>query len=135
MSTLKVGSRGKEVASLQLLLNGKRLPVPPLTVDGIFGSRTEAAVISFQKANRLEPDGIVGPKTWAALGQRPPTSSSPTPSVGAASWMKIALAELGVHENSLPGHQNQRIIQYHAATSLKAQTDEVPWCSSFVNWS
>lgn len=27
-----------------------------------------------------------------------------------------------------------RIIEYHAATTLRATEDEVPWCSSFVNW-
>ena len=29
---------------------------------------------------------------------------------------------------------NQRIIEYHATTTLKATSDEVSWCSSFVNW-
>jgi uncharacterized protein (TIGR02594 family) len=48
--------------------------------------------------------------------------------------MTIAEAEVGVHEDAIPGRQNQRIIEYHQATSLRATTDEVPWCSSFVNW-
>jgi hypothetical protein len=36
--------------------------------DGIFGSHTEAAVIAFQDANGLTPDGEVGPHTADALG-------------------------------------------------------------------
>jgi uncharacterized protein (TIGR02594 family) len=48
--------------------------------------------------------------------------------------MKIAQAELGIHENALPGQHNQRIIEYHKTTTLKAKTDETPWCSAFVNW-
>lgn len=32
------------------------------------------------------------------------------------------------------GAANPRIIEYHATTKLKATSDEVPWCSSFVNW-
>ena len=44
---------------------------PFLVVDGIFGPKTEAAVLHFQ--NRLadyigfDVDGIVGPETWQAL--------------------------------------------------------------------
>lgn len=35
--------------------------------DGSFGANTEAAVRVFQRSKNLVPDGIVGPKTWAAL--------------------------------------------------------------------
>ena len=63
MSTLKLGSRGAEVRSLQSALS--------LHVDGIFGPITEEAVKVFQKERRLNPDGIVGPKTWAAIGSVP----------------------------------------------------------------
>ncbi len=38
------------------------------SVDGIYGSKTRAAVIKFQKNNKLVADGIVGSKTAAALG-------------------------------------------------------------------
>ncbi len=40
----------------------------PGKADGIFGSHTEAAVIAFQNANGLTPDGEVGPHTASALG-------------------------------------------------------------------
>lgn len=50
-----------------MLLN-KTVPVPPLlTVDGIFGPKTGARVVMFQKQTGLVPDGIVGPKTGMAL--------------------------------------------------------------------
>ena len=46
--------------ALQVLLGG-------LTADGIFGSKTKAAVVAYQAAKGLTADGICGPKTWAAL--------------------------------------------------------------------
>ena len=60
------GSRGDAVRRLQELLNA--LGYDCGSVDGIFGSKTKAAVLAFQKANGLGADGIVGPLTWAKLG-------------------------------------------------------------------
>ena len=54
-----------ETSVIQLAL--KRAGVLDGEIDGIFGSDTRNAVISFQKAASLSPDGIVGPKTYAAL--------------------------------------------------------------------
>lgn len=64
--TVKYGSRGANVEKLQRLLNAKGAR-PALAVDGIFGTLTLSAVYSFQKVKDLAVDGIVGPKTWAAL--------------------------------------------------------------------
>lgn len=52
------------VRSLQYLLDahGARL-----SVDGIFGPLTRAAVVSFQSSRHLTVDGTVGPQTWGAL--------------------------------------------------------------------
>jgi len=49
-------------------------------------------------------------------------------------WYEIAKNELGTQEIAGPDSHNPRIIAYHSATSLSAGEDEVPWCSSFVNW-
>lgn len=63
--TLRRGDRGPTVRELQFALNKFGYA---LTVDGDFGARTERAVIAFQQARGLNPDGVAGPKTWAALG-------------------------------------------------------------------
>ncbi|MGB7924045.1 MAG: peptidoglycan-binding protein [Pyrinomonadaceae bacterium] len=62
---LSIGDRGQQVRRLQEKLNelGEELEV-----DGIFGMNTHAAVVSFQARNNLAPDGVVGPRTRAALG-------------------------------------------------------------------
>ncbi len=46
------------------------------TVDGIYGAKTKAAVIKFQKNNGLVADGIVGAKTASALGMSLKTQSN-----------------------------------------------------------
>ena len=62
---LRTGSRGDAVRKLQEMLNAKGYTCG--NVDGIFGSKTKAAVLAFQKANGLGADGIVGPLTWGKL--------------------------------------------------------------------
>jgi hypothetical protein len=58
--TLRRGDRGPAVVELQKLLG--------ITADGDFGKITDRAVRDFQTAKKLTVDGIVGPKTWKALG-------------------------------------------------------------------
>ena len=68
---LRRGSSGPNVVVIQVELNriAQNYPAIPklATVDGIFGSRTEASVRKFQEIFGLEPDGIVGKATWYAL--------------------------------------------------------------------
>ena len=70
---LKRGFKGTEVAYLQALLMCLDYDLGSYGADGDFGKKTEEAVKKFQKANGLEVDGIVGPKTWAALEQAVPS--------------------------------------------------------------
>lgn len=62
-ATIRIGDRGSDVAELQTKLG--------VTADGHFGPGTEHAVEEFQVAHGLNPDGVVGPKTWKALGVEP----------------------------------------------------------------
>lgn len=57
---LRKGSRGAEVKLLQEYLD--------ISMDGDFGPATERSVMSWQANNALNVDGIVGPKTWDAMG-------------------------------------------------------------------
>ena len=67
METIKLGSKGKSVSLLQRSLH--------LAADGIFGPITDEAVRDFQSAHGLAADGVVGSKTWAALGVAPQPSA------------------------------------------------------------
>lgn len=48
-------------------------------------------------------------------------------------WLNIAAGELGISEKKGKLH-NKRILEYHQATRLKAEEDEVSWCSAFACW-
>lgn len=62
---LRKGAKGQSVKLLQGRLCDHALP---LKVDGDYGAKTLGAVIAFQKRADLLPDGVVGGKTWGALG-------------------------------------------------------------------
>lgn len=66
---LSRGATGLDVKELQAALNFHlRRPFTPLKPDGIFGPLTDARVREFQRrAGLTPPDGIVGPRTIAAL--------------------------------------------------------------------
>ena len=71
--TVHRGSTGPAVRAVQDQINFRNLTGGrTLTVDGLFGPKTEASVRAFQKAMAAEVsgfrvDGIVGPQTWEAL--------------------------------------------------------------------
>lgn len=65
VTLLKNGSKGDAVKALQTDLN--KIGYDCGAADGIFGSKTEAAVRAFQSAKGLKVDGIVGEATRAAL--------------------------------------------------------------------
>ena len=62
--TIRRGTQGDLVVQLQRILDKNGFS---LSIDGIFGPKTEEAVKAFQRKYSLSVDGIVGPKTWAAL--------------------------------------------------------------------
>jgi Domain of unknown function (DUF4157)/Putative peptidoglycan binding domain len=65
--TLRVGSRGEAVEKIQQALIDAGFPLPRFGADGDFGSETQTALQSFQGANGLEADGVLGPSTMGSL--------------------------------------------------------------------
>lgn len=75
MRILRNGSRGHDVEYMQRLLVRAdvrdRVESPFYGSDGIFGPQTEQAVRALQRRRPgLTVDGVVGPRTWTALGLR-----------------------------------------------------------------
>lgn len=74
--TLRRGSKGDLVKELQERLTA--LEYPCGNIDGIFGTKTYNALVSFQTDAKLDPDGVCGMKTWAALEAAKPREPEPT---------------------------------------------------------
>ena len=67
---LRQGDRGEDVRLVQFWLKIARSvykSLPDLSVDGIFGAGTRAAVVAFQNYFGLTADGVVGRNTWNKL--------------------------------------------------------------------
>lgn len=80
------GAQGADVMKIQHAL--ELAGFSPGPIDGKFGPQTKTAVMSFQSAQGITIDGIVGPITWERLlkgtpapGQRPPTITLPAPTM------------------------------------------------------
>lgn len=67
MNTLRLGSTGADVQTLQTGLNLLPSELLQLAVDGIFGPKTFERVKEYQALARIAVDGVVGPQTWNAL--------------------------------------------------------------------
>ncbi len=64
---LRLGDRGPQVIRLQILLQTARFNPGP--IDGIFGPRTQSALIAFQRSTgQIEVTGVADLETWTALG-------------------------------------------------------------------
>ncbi len=128
--TLREGSRGPAVRELQSKLQAAGFN--PGGVDGVFGPKTRAAVVAFQRAQGISVDGIVGPQTWGRLtrpgGASPTTPTTPTqPAPGgrgtAEAFVQRALAQNG-----------DRYV-FGAETRLNDPNPTTFDCSELVQWA
>jgi len=76
---IRQGDRNDYVQQIQTCLN--RVHGSGLATDGSFGPITHTAVVSYQRAHGLTPDGIVGPLTWEHLRSRCSGSPAAAPTI------------------------------------------------------
>jgi len=96
---LTEGAEGRQVSALQQALGG-------ISVDGIFGPETEAAVKAFQERNGLSVDGIVGGETWGALRGAGLSASIASVTPGEEGTMHDA-----VNESSAEGESGRSAVE------------------------
>ena len=105
-----------------------RLGYKPGPIDGIWGRRTAAAVRSFQIASGLDPDGVVGPLTTAALVAATDLDVSDEPMTV---WYEEAARQYGTKEVPGPA-SNRTIIDWADDRGIAYRSDDIPWCGLFV---
>jgi peptidoglycan hydrolase-like protein with peptidoglycan-binding domain len=124
---LRQGSRGNAVKTLQSALGG-------LVVDGVFGSRTTAAVQAFQRANGLPASGVVTEAMWTKLEQQAYTLKPYWNTVlkrGSTGPAVIALQRaLRIPADGVFGPQTEAAVKAAQAKARLAQTGVV----SILTW-
>jgi peptidoglycan hydrolase-like protein with peptidoglycan-binding domain len=119
-TVLREGAEGAAVRQLQTLLVKAGYPV---SVDGIFGEGTAIALKSFQRKAQLDPDGVYGAKTCAALtkattstsgGSASGTTANPKPATTGASSATASgatAAITGGTTNLLRGNEGDAVFK------------------------
>nr|USU31136.1 TIGR02594 family protein [Methylobacterium sp. OTU13CASTA1] len=117
-------------AEIQRALLARGYDIGPAEPDGDAGPRTIAAVMAFQRAAGLVPDGIAGPLTQKALAVVDVSEKRAEPDQ--PGWLTLAAAELGVKEG--PGAANNpRVVQLFADAGFAGiKQDSVAWCAAAV---
>ncbi|MBZ9937664.1 TIGR02594 family protein [Mesorhizobium sp. BR1-1-16] len=101
----------------------------PGPLDDIWGRQTAAAVRAFQAKNGLDPDGVIGPMTLAAL--MPNVARSLDLSDPTLVWFKEACRLKGVTEVAGP-KSNPVIDGWAKGLGITYGGDDIPWCGLFV---
>lgn len=101
-TTLRIGSSGSQVNLLQARLTALKYFTE--TIDGLYGTKTAAAVAAFQKDNKLTADGVAGPQTLSAIyssSAKAAVIASPTAAPGLANGDALHIGSTGSTVRSL----------------------------------
>ena len=110
---VKEGDRGPEVSAIQQRL--KELGFFKANVTGYFGSMTKEALVQFQQAKGLTPDGLVGTSTEASLGEQSKSRSklvreSSNPAIEAIKDSSIRILKLGDRGSRVTALQESLVV-------------------------
>ena len=120
-AVLKKGASGATVKAAQRAL-AKRLKLD-IEPDGKFGPTTEEHVRAFQKKHKLKVDGILGPKTMAAL-----MPASATGGAGAGSGQTKSVKKLRsdlAKLRKLKGRHNKELARIQAGIAKAGDDAEL----------
>ena len=119
-TTLRVGSKGANVTSLQQLLASNSDMYPSGTQDGIFGSKTKSGVVQFQLAYGLTADGIVGPITRNKVNDVVVAGNG------------IDVSNAGIYNLAVTYSGNNEVLSFNTSEPVKAA---VFYDTNPINWN
>lgn len=118
---LSLGAAGEIVRAIQEMLN--KVDDAGLLEDGDFGPCTRAAVYAFQRANGLDPDGIVGPLTMAKLESIVSgMDSKPAEKIGTNFLVRVSIDDLNIRSGPGASFESKGFICPGAYTIVEEQT-------------
>ena len=127
---ISFGSSGEDVKNLQLKLN--ELGDYNLETDGVFGSKTQAAVKDYQQKNGLSVDGIVGNQTWSSLETKPATKNAGATQGTNTATTQTTQSTYAPYQQSDTVAQAQKMLQDYMAqkpgeyqSTWQGQLDEI----------
>jgi uncharacterized protein (TIGR02594 family) len=117
----------KDIAAIQQALKNKGFD--PGDIDGDWGRKTIAALRAFQTAKGLEPDGVFGPQSSAALlGGNGANGNGAAPLLV---WFEEARRQFGTKEKA-GEFSNPKILDWAEDLDIAYGNDAIPWCGLFV---
>lgn len=108
----------------------KKKGFDPGPLDGVRGRLTIDAIIAFQTASGLKPDGIAGPQTIAKLISGDAKASGLT-IAATLPWYAEAQRLLGLKEDTTAG-SNEQLLAMGRELGVPYTDDAIPWCGLFV---
>ncbi|MEP7280535.1 MAG: TIGR02594 family protein [Rubrivivax sp.] len=132
-------SEGPEVPGLKAMLNVVLKWQPALdTASNRIDEAALAAVMEFQRREKLKVDGRVGNVTYHRLLRVYRYHYALLTGGSTPSWMRVAQGEMGQREVVGKGANPQIVSYLNTCPYLKrkgaSQSDETAWCAAFVNW-
>ena len=122
-TSLKQGSKGDAVKEMQETLI--RLGYLTGKADGIFGAKTYAALVAFQRANKLTADGVAGTKTMKALN----SSSAVAASSGSTATATAAPTKVPSASTAKPTASRVQYANWY--TTTKAVCRSYPYATVY----
>ena len=123
--TLKQGSTGFNVRTIQTELRNRGFFPRNVSSTGYYGSITKRAVMNFQRANGLRADGVAGPATLRAMGYGGVGGSSPVDQFYSANGVVRVNSRLNVRSG--PGTEYRVLGTLPPGQSVSLVSEQNGW--------